>query len=1267
MDPVTFKVGLDIAKTAVPIAGRQLKQLWRRDELRSLMGVVKRRVKDDVTLDRGQRRALDGQLKSLRGDSELGGYLQLLLDGNVDALPTIRERSSVLLRFSDDDDVHGRVVDAFMAAVDASVVAAKRDDRSALVASTQLARGTAVQQGDRVVRAIERRAKEQQAEAAESHRRLDQRLANLGGPVSQRATLLALTGGPVDEDTRETLTELDAHDRAAASAVAGRLAEGGAADVAAWVRAEPVELLYADAQTWHLIGRLLLEQGEFAAAESAYETAARGTNADVARHLVAAATAARIAGAPDRAEALIGRARDAGGDRHPSVVLVDVRRFDRDPAEALATLDAVPPRTDQEAAAFDLTRAQIHLSERDVDAARKAHDRAQAVRPRDFGVREVGALLILMEQEQQGVAQDKVDQAAVLAASDALLEIRDGMLAVGRIDEASQMLSRAMEARVLGGRSGEALELLRDATDAERGAAGRTFIARAALWAGSPEVTLELLPDDDSDDEIRLVRAEAIVQSGEREDVAESVHALDELVERADERLRLAAAFSRLVASAHHIGVPWSESAEALLRADNATIADIVHADALVLRGEHEEAERLLRRHPGDHRALQGLVEVSMSRQDWDEAIERSKALRELHDVPEVRLQHASLLRHAGERAEALELFSAGARDPALDTDARTRAYRGAVELAQELRRFPLMESLAGEAISRAPEATELHWARAFARFRQSRNAEALADIDAAGIVAEDLAQAELLSRILYRSDDVGAAIARVVELSDRFDRPETLELAIIITSQRQPDRSPLPDDLVDRIRAAYAEFPQRFPESTFLRAYEMPDDPAAIRQWLDEITPSASDGAAQVGLEVIAGTTVSAALAAAHDLPLSAVWASWDFLPLGYSEHELDELELQDARDAVGHTVVVDPTALAVLARLPAALADRAVESMLLPRIADAALQDVDAAATPARDPRRSVARISRDPATGEPVIHETDPDQAQRVAVRQERALEIARRLRLEPDTAVPAVGDLEEHLEQDADRLAEAGRAVFATVAVAQRLHAPVLCDDRHVRVLLRRQGVPSFGTMALVIALGEAEVVDTEIVAEARRTLLDAGAVGFRPTGEELARIARAAGWRPTQVLWSLANDRWRWFSQPMDALTAAVELLEAVWGEEPDALAGWLDFVLGAMPEPATGEGSPLGATEIIATAWGFTTIPPRERGFLQALVEAARRLAATSHVPHQDPAFMALARWVVAVQRTNVAPWVMHVQFLRNISRLRLGDQLRAIDLFIAS
>src|SRR3954453_12253073 len=126
------------------------------------------------------------------------------------------------------------------------------------------------------------------------------------------------------------------------------------------------------------------------------------------------------------------------------------------------------------------------------------------------------------------------------------------------------------------------------------------------------------------------------------------------------------------------------------------------------------------------------------------------------------------------------------------------------------------------------------------------------------------------------------------------------------------------------------------------------------------------------------------------------------------------------------------------------------------------------------------------------------------------------------------------------------------------------------------------------MAFVIALGEAEVVDTESVAEARRTLLDAGAVGFRPTGEELARIARAAGWRPTRVLWSLANDRWRWFSQPMDALTAAVELLEAVWREEPEVLAGWLDFVLSPMPEPAAGERSPLRATEIVATAWGFT-------------------------------------------------------------------------------
>ena len=522
------------------------------------------------------------------------------------------------------------------------------------------------------------------------------------------------------------------------------------------------------------------------------------------------------------------------------------------------------------------------------------------------------------------------------------------------------------------------------------------------------------------------------------------------------------------------------------------------------------------------------------------------------------------------------------------------------------------------------------------------------------------------MSRILYRSDDVGAAIARLVELSDRFGCPETLELAIIITSRRQPDRSPLSDDLRDRIKAAYAEFPQRFPDSTFLRAYEVPDDPAAMRQWLDEVVPDEPHGAAQVGLDVIAGTTLSAALAAAHGLPLSALWASWDFLPLGYSEHELDELELQDARDAVGQTVVVDPTSLAVLARLPTALADRAVKSMVLPRIADAALQDVDAAASPASDPRHSVARIGRDPATGEPVIHETDPDEAERVAATQERALEIARRLTLEPDTAVPAVGDLEEQLERDTERLAEAARAQLATVVVAQRLQAPVLCDDRHVRVLLRRLGVPSFGTMALVTALGEAEVVDAEVVAEARRTLLEAGGVGFRPTGEELARIARAAGWRPTRVLWSLANDRWRWFSQPMDALTAAVELLEAVWREEPDALAGWLDFVLGAMPESATGEGSPLGATEIIATAWGFTTIPPRERGFLQALVDAARRLAATSQVPYQDPVFTALARWVVAVQRTNVAPWVMHVQFLRNISRLRLGDQLRAIDQFIA-
>ena len=107
MDPVTFKVGVDIANTALPIAGRQLKKLWRRDELRSLMAGVKARVNKDATLDRGQRRALDAQLKSLRRDPELGGLLQQLLDGNVGALPAIRERSGVLLRFSDDSTATG--------------------------------------------------------------------------------------------------------------------------------------------------------------------------------------------------------------------------------------------------------------------------------------------------------------------------------------------------------------------------------------------------------------------------------------------------------------------------------------------------------------------------------------------------------------------------------------------------------------------------------------------------------------------------------------------------------------------------------------------------------------------------------------------------------------------------------------------------------------------------------------------------------------------------------------------------------------------------------------------------------------------------------------------------------------------------------------------------------------------------------------------------------------------------------------------------------
>jgi hypothetical protein len=276
-----------------------------------------------------------------------------------------------------------------------------------------------------------------------------------------------------------------------------------------------------------------------------------------------------------------------------------------------------------------------------------------------------------------------------------------------------------------------------------------------------------------------------------------------------------------------------------------------------------------------------------------------------------------------------------------------------------------------------------------------SRHAEALADLDAAGVKASTLPQAELLSRILYQAAEPAQALARSAELSARFGRPEGLEALLIVMSPRAEELDPQTEAAV---REAFETFTARFPNSKRIIQRELPDSEEGIRQLLAEMAP-AGDRDREIVAGIRDGSTVTAVLAAVHGRSLSELWAALSILPLAYEEATLDDLELQDARRTLASPAVLDPTSLSVLALLGEEVAQAVLRALPGAQIPQASLQDADRGVNPMNDPRAPSGAVVRDPRSGEPVVIANDAEDAERRAARGASICASRKRFTLSP----------------------------------------------------------------------------------------------------------------------------------------------------------------------------------------------------------------------------------------------------------------------------
>ena len=88
--------------------------------------------------------------------------------------------------------------------------------------------------------------------------------------------------------------------------------------------------------------------------------------------------------------------------------------------------------------------------------------------------------------------------------------------------------------------------------------------------------------------------------------------------------------------------------------------------------------------------------------------------------------------------------------------------------------------------------------------------------------------RAELLAEVFGSAADPSRELRWSARLSDRYSRPERLEVALIFTAlRREIPEGALPATLEARLRDSFETFPQRFPDSRAIRTIAIDrDDP---------------------------------------------------------------------------------------------------------------------------------------------------------------------------------------------------------------------------------------------------------------------------------------------------------------------------------------------------------------------------------------------------------------------------------------------------------
>ena len=679
------------------------------------------------------------------------------------------------------------------------------------------------------------------------------------------------------------------------------------------------------------------------------------------------------------------------------------------------------------------------------------------------------------------------------------------------------------------------------------------------------------LPVEAADERVTQLRVDALLALGRREEALSEAAALSDNVlrtlveancldalgrkDRAEERYRDAVealeeaslddpeAVGRLsqgLLGLAHLGVTPLPSIDRLREARPEAARQIeIFSD--INRGESKAAIQKLGG-TGQPSDVDLLVEALIKSGQADDALLVLKTAAEQQGRNDYRLRAVNVLTNERRFADAYKVAFEALALVTDGTPLKTLLRRAAVESAAMMSDWNAVREQAKAAEAAGDKSGDIRWALVFALNNTLNVEDALAEATCEPPLEPRNEQEALLLMSLHSISGTGlASVSAVLDIAEMYPTSEEIRAVAFASVLGLSMNLELPEPMRERLTKTSEDFFETFPDSHYFRRIE--GTPEKIIEFLKAQSDPWSIPAVQEVVERIrVGALPLSLLADITSKPYAELVVKGGIGSIvGEStDSAIRERERGIALGSIGHSVVVETSAVycAMATQLPEGALLR-----LFPQTV-AAQATVEDAIRSARDlALRSTASMRWDSVRESLVLSESSPEEAERWATEAGQAEGTLR-------TSSP---------KTNTERLDEVAKMplILQPIQLAKELNLALYSDDVALRVLAESEGVRAFGTMSLLAAANESELLDDKQVAEATDALRRHFYADLPWTTEDLVRVAKQEELQPTGGA-AGALARAAFWSNPVGASASYGSLLIEIRkrDEALDGVGGW---------------------------------------------------------------------------------------------------------------